>query len=108
MRKLIIISMLIILFLLIPIAADAWTLPDIKQSFVYKARARELSLGVSFELWQQGRYSLELQLANNFVGFSVLYHYVPLVEISSGFTGGWDVNKVRFDGGLILIAWISW
>lgn len=86
----------------------AFTLPDIKNTLTYKARARELGLGISFELWQQDRYSLELQFTGNFAGLSILYHWIPLVEISSGFMLGFDPHEVRLEYGLVLFAWISW
>jgi len=86
----------------------AFTFPDIKQTFTYTARARNLSLGISFELYQQNSYSLELQLANNFVGISILKQFIPLVEIGSGFTLGYNPHLNIIDYGLVILAWISW
>ena len=98
----------ILVLLLVTQSALAWELPDIKQTFTYKARARELSLGISFELLQGDRYSLEAQLTTNFIGLSALYHWVPVVEISSGFMFGYDPHFNQLDYGLVLFAFITW
>jgi len=108
MRKILLFCLALLLVMGITFPSYAWTLPDIKNTFSYKVRARELSLGVSFELWQQEKYSLELQLANNFIGISILRHWIPLVEISSGFALGYDPHLNQIDYAVIIFAWIAW
>ncbi len=107
-RGLAIFSILLsIIFLSIP--SSALHIPDIKSpTIIYTVRHSELRLGVSFELYQIGSYSIELPVANNYIGISINKQWVPLLEIviMSGFTIGIDTNRWQVDGGIIVYSMI--
>jgi len=108
MRKVVAVLLVLSFLLGLVQAAFAFRLPDLKQTLTYKHRARELCLGISFEIIQKDRFSLELNLTHNFAGLAALYHWLPLIEFSSGYCIGYDPHNNRMEMGVIIFAWITW